>query len=239
MATPCERGPRSGAGDPDRSSLGWPWHWGGQAILGHRRRLSVPAVAQGRVRSASRCSGSRRGGAREESEDKEDREERKTKRPEKKSATPAAAVSEPSFARAPTTKKRSPAPIQPASEPVASSPAPSSSGGAESSSAGTERSSSAGTAWHRGRRSLAWHCAGGRMTYRRRPWSHARPFGRARVRLGLIRRGIAALVMTGVAVILVTAAPPRAVAQKSVRIGRGPGQLCDYRQAEAREANRL
>lgn len=36
------------------------------------------------------------------------------------------------------------------------------------------------------------------------------------MRLGLIRRGIAALVTAGVAVILVTAAPPRAVAQTSV-----------------------
>jgi 3D (Asp-Asp-Asp) domain-containing protein len=38
----------------------------------------------------------------------------------------------------------------------------------------------------------------------------------ARVRPGLIRRGIAALVTAGLAVILVTAAPPRAVAQTSV-----------------------
>jgi len=38
----------------------------------------------------------------------------------------------------------------------------------------------------------------------------------ARVPLGLIRRGIAALVTAGLAVILVTAAPPRAVAQTSV-----------------------
>ena len=54
------------------------------------------------------------------------------------------------------------------------------------------------------------------MTYRRRHCSNARPFGSARVRLGLIHRGIAALVTAGVAVILVTAAPPRAVAQTSV-----------------------
>lgn len=54
------------------------------------------------------------------------------------------------------------------------------------------------------------------MTYRRRHCSKARPFGSARARLGLIRRGIAALVTAGVAVILVTAVPPRAVAQTPV-----------------------
>ena len=54
------------------------------------------------------------------------------------------------------------------------------------------------------------------MTYRRHPGSRARPFGSAGVRLGLIRRGTAALVTAGVAVMLVTAAPPRAIAQTSV-----------------------
>lgn len=54
------------------------------------------------------------------------------------------------------------------------------------------------------------------MSYRPRLCSRARPFGSARVRLGLIRRGIAALVTAGVAVTLVTAAPPPAVAQTPV-----------------------
>ena len=54
------------------------------------------------------------------------------------------------------------------------------------------------------------------MTYRRHPGSRARPFGSAGVRLGLIRRGMAALVTAGVAIILVSAAPPRAIAQTSV-----------------------
>ena len=122
---------------------------------------------RGRLRSASRCSRSRWRGAREESGRQKRLRRRRQTALRRRVATPAAAVSEPLFAPAPKTKKRSPAPPQPASEPVASSPAPSSGAARRlerSSSAGTERSS-AGAAWHWGRRSLAWHCAGGRMTY--------------------------------------------------------------------------
>jgi hypothetical protein len=95
-------------------------------------------------------------------------------------------VSEPSFAPAPTTKKRSPTTIQPANEPVASSPPPSKPVGSSPAPQRRrlERSSSAGRAWDWGRGSLAWHCAGGRLTYWRRPRSRARPFGSARVRFG-------------------------------------------------------
>ena len=53
------------------------------------------------------------------------------------------------------------------------------------------------------------------MTYRRPPRSRARRFGPARVPLGVIRRGITALLTAGVAVILLTAAPPRAIGQTS------------------------
>jgi 3D (Asp-Asp-Asp) domain-containing protein len=54
------------------------------------------------------------------------------------------------------------------------------------------------------------------MSDRRRPRSRARPLGSAGVRLGLIRRATAALATAAVAVILVSAAAPGALAQTPV-----------------------
>ena len=80
-ATPCDRGPGFGTGDPGRSSLRRSWHLGGRGIFRHPGRRSVSGVAPGLVRCAGRSSGNRRGGARgepkakEESGDKEARDE--------------------------------------------------------------------------------------------------------------------------------------------------------------------
>jgi hypothetical protein len=74
-ATPCDRGPDSGAGDPGRSARGrCPRVWGGRASFRCRRRCSIAAVAPGRVRRAGPSSGIRWRNARDEWEEKEESE---------------------------------------------------------------------------------------------------------------------------------------------------------------------
>jgi hypothetical protein len=69
-ATPCDRGPDSGGGDPGRSSLRRYWHLGRRGIFRHPGRRSVSGDAAGLVRYARRSSGNHPRGAREEPEGK-------------------------------------------------------------------------------------------------------------------------------------------------------------------------